>query len=147
LIFKSGFQFKIGRLKMGNDMTAPFVLSLIAGVLILLNSIVAIAMAALGSAAISAGVAAAGSSAAASALAGAMAGSVFTIIMATGIVGIIFGLVVLLGAVWMKKPEKAKKGSIIVLVLSIISIFTGGGFILGLILGIIGGAIGLSKSK
>ena len=128
---------------MGNDMTAPFVLSLIAGVLILLNSIVAIAMAALGSAAISAGVAAAGSSAAASALAGAMAGSVFTIIMANGIVGIIFGLVVLLGAVWMKKPEKAKKGSIIVLVLSIISIFTGGGFILGLILGIIGGAIGL----
>jgi len=132
---------------MGNDMTAPFVLSLIAGILILLNSIVAIAMAAIGGAALSAGIAAGGADAAAAALAGAMAGSVLTIIMVTGVIGIIFGLVVILGATWMKKPEKAKKGSIIVLVLSIISIFMGGGFILGLILGIIGGAIGISKSK
>jgi hypothetical protein len=36
-------------------------------------------------------------------------------------------------------------GGILVLIFSILSIIIGGGFIIGLILGIIGGALGLAK--
>jgi hypothetical protein len=43
-----------------------------------------------------------------------------------------------------RNPLQKKAWGIIVLVLSIISIVTGGGFIIGLILGVIGGALSLS---
>jgi hypothetical protein len=43
-----------------------------------------------------------------------------------------------------RNPAHKTLWGIVVLVLSVISIFSGGGFIVGLILGIIGGALALS---
>jgi hypothetical protein len=110
--------------------TAAFVLSLIAGILILIN--------------------------------GAVVGAVRSFIgphipgmgeraLVTGIlstvmvVGIVLGLIVIVAAVMLyRNPAQKTMWGVIVLVLSIISIFIGGGFIIGLILGIIGGALALA---
>ena len=110
--------------------TAAFALSLIAGILILIN--------------------------------GAILGAVGSFIgphipgmgekaLVTGIlgtlmaVGIIIGLIVIVAAVMLYRNPAQKTGwGVTVLVLSIISIFIGGGFIIGLILGIIGGALALT---
>jgi len=60
-------------------------------------------------------------------------------------VGLMFGVLVLLGAIMLHtKPANKKAWGIIVLVFSIPSVVTGGGFIIGFILGIIGGAKALS---
>jgi len=59
--------------------------------------------------------------------------------------GLICGAIVLLGAIMLHvKPEKKKAWGIVVIVFSIPSVVTGGGFIIGFILGIIGGAKALS---
>ena len=59
--------------------------------------------------------------------------------------GLIFGALVLLGAIMLhSKPANKKAWGIIVIVFSIPSVITGGGFIIGFILGIIGGAKALS---
>jgi hypothetical protein len=56
-------------------------------------------------------------------------------------VGLIFGVLVLLGTIMLhRKPTSKKAWGIIILVFSILSYVTGGGFIIGSILGIIGGA-------
>ncbi len=61
-------------------------------------------------------------------------------------IGLIFGVIVLLGAIMLHiKPENKKAWGIIILVFSIPSVVTGGGFIIGFILGIIGGALALSR--
>ena len=61
-------------------------------------------------------------------------------------VGLIFGILVLLGAIMLHiKPVNKKAWGIIILVFSIPSVVTGGGFIIGFILGIIGGALALSR--
>ena len=61
-------------------------------------------------------------------------------------VGLIFGIPVLLGAIMLySKPANKKAWGIIVIVFSIPSVITGGGFIIGFILGIIGGAKALSR--
>jgi hypothetical protein len=110
--------------------TAAFALSLIAGILILIN--------------------------------GAAVGAVRSFIgphipgmgdraLVTGILGtvmvagIILGLIVIVAAVMLyRNPAQKTMWGVIILVLSIISIFIGGGFIIGLILGIIGGALALT---
>lgn len=101
--------------------TAAFVLSLMAGIFILLNGLYLVVI-------------------------GAIFAFVFLAIgFAIAIIGLIFGILVLLGAIMMySKPRQTKAWSAIVLVFSIISIVIGGGFIIGFILGIVGGAIGLS---
>jgi len=48
-----------------------------------------------------------------------------------------------LAMLWYLRPERPESKSLLVLIFSILSIFTGGGFIIGLILGVIGGSIGL----
>lgn len=60
---------------------------------------------------------------------------------------LVFGILVIVGAVLMKNPAKAKIGAILVLIFSILSLLTivGSGFFIGAILGIIGGALGLKK--
>lgn len=64
-----------------------------------------------------------------------------TILMGLAAVGLIFGVLVLLGALMFRsKPVNKKAWGIIVIVFSIPSVITGGGFIIGFILGIIGGA-------
>jgi hypothetical protein len=59
--------------------------------------------------------------------------------------GLIFGALVLLGALMLHiRPLNKKAWGILVIVFSIPSVITGGGFIIGFILGIIGGAKALS---
>jgi hypothetical protein len=93
------------------------------------------------------GAAAGTDAAAAAALAAAFAGPIMAIMIASGVVALIFGIVMIVGGMRIKNGVKAKNWAIAVLVLSIISFFVGGGFIIGAILGIIGGAIGISKAK
>lgn len=63
-----------------------------------------------------------------------------------GAIGLILAIVVIIGAVLIYMPGKEVIGGILVLVFSIISFFfTAGGLFIGLILGIIGGALGISK--
>lgn len=59
--------------------------------------------------------------------------------------GILFGIIVLVGAVLIYMPGKEVAGGILVIIFSLFSIIIGGGFIIGLILGIIGGALGIAK--
>lgn len=65
-------------------------------------------------------------------------------------VGIVSGVLVLIGAVMMyyKRAEQAKIWGIVVLVFSIVALFGGGGgFLIGTILGIIGGALAISRAR
>lgn len=63
-----------------------------------------------------------------------------------GAIGLILAILVIVGAVLIYMPGKEVVGGILVLVFSIISLFfTGGGLFIGLILGIIGGALGIAK--
>jgi len=60
-------------------------------------------------------------------------------------VGLLCGVLVLLGAVMLNiKPVNRKAWGLVIVVFSIPSVVTGGGFIIGFILGIIGGASTLS---
>ena len=69
-----------------------------------------------------------------------------TVLYGLTAVGLIFGVLVLLGAIMLHiKPVNKKAWSITILVFSIPSVVTGGGFIIGSILGIIGGASALSR--
>ncbi|HIK00511.1 TPA: hypothetical protein H1016_03155, partial [archaeon] len=66
------------------------------------------------------------------------------------IVELILAIIIIVGSIMMRNPDKAKAGSILVLVLAIISLinftaFFGG--VIGPILAIVGGALGLSKAK
>ncbi len=68
-----------------------------------------------------------------------------TLLIRLAAVGLTFGVLVLLGAIMLhSKPANKKAWSIMILVFSIPSVITGGGFIIGFILGIIGGASALS---
>jgi len=114
----------------GDKPTAAFVLSLIGGVLIVICGLgYAVLGAICGSiASMSPG--------------GGGAGAAIFIYMALGLIS---GVIVIAGAVMINKaePDKVKKGSILVVVFSIVSLVSGGGFYIGAILGIIGGVLGL----
>lgn len=61
--------------------------------------------------------------------------------------GLIIGIVVLIGAIMLyANPENKVAWGVIIIIFSIISFFfnLGGGFIIGMILGIIGGALGIT---
>jgi len=63
------------------------------------------------------------------------------------VIGLICGALVLLGAVMLHtKPENRRTWGIMIIVFSIPSVVTGGGFIVGFILGIIGGAKALRRN-
>ena len=60
------------------------------------------------------------------------------------ILGIVWGIIVIIAAVILyRNPAQKTMWGVIILVLSIMSIFISGGFIIGLILGIIGGILAL----
>jgi hypothetical protein len=61
-----------------------------------------------------------------------------------GVGTMIVGIIILMGAILIFKG-RAKEGAITVVAFSTLSIFTGGGYLAGLILGVIGGALALSK--
>ncbi len=100
--------------------TAAFVLSLIAAIFIILNG----------------------------ALIAALGAILFAFFPGLGIliaaVGLVFGIVVLVGAIMLwTNPSKHVGAGVIVLLFSIFSLVIGGGFILGFILGLIGGILGI----
>ncbi len=68
-----------------------------------------------------------------------------TALTVVGIVGIVFGILIITGALLIYNPKTVTAGGIIVLVFSIFSFLSGGGFVIGMILGIVGGALGLAK--
>lgn len=105
--------------------TAGFIVSLIAGILILINALVFIGLASL--------------------FEELGLGFATGIIAGFAAVGLIFAVLVIVGAVLIYMPGKEIIGGILVLIFSILSLFIGGGFLIGLILGIIGGALGLAK--
>lgn len=70
---------------------------------------------------------------------------VFGIIWAVSIVILVFGVIVLLSAVMLYRNPKSKTTwGVLILLFSILSILGGGGFLVGTILGIIGGALALA---
>ena len=118
---------------MAEKPTAAFVLSLIGGILILLGGIFGAIIGIIGGAAMSI-------------VPG--FGWLSGLIIALGILGLIFGIIVILGAVMINSGERGKvrTGSILVLIFSILSLFVGGtgGFIIGFILSLIGSILGLT---
>jgi Family of unknown function (DUF6114)/zinc-ribbon domain len=113
--------YSTGGSNMAEKPTAAFVLSLLGGIFILLGGAV---IAAIGA-------------------------SMFVVLPAIGLVigviGLAFGVLVLVGAIMLYvHPEQHVTWGVIILVFSILSVFTSlGGFLVGLILGIIGGALGI----
>jgi hypothetical protein len=63
-----------------------------------------------------------------------------------GMLGIIFGLIVIAGAIMLnRRPAQHTTWGILILVFSILGIFGGlGGYLVGLILGIVGGALAIA---
>lgn len=120
---------------MGEEPTAAFVISLIGGLLITIESVIAIIAIKLASDIANSMVP--GINASISAISG--------LVMAVGVLGIVLGIIIVIGSLQIRSgvPNKVRTWSIIVLVLSIISIFTGGGFFIGFILGLVGGILGL----
>src|SRR5207245_3524793 len=111
---------------MAEKPTAAFVLSLIGGIFILLGAIVIMALASLiGSFMI-------------------IGGGDPALAYIYGAVGLIFAILVLVGAVmlWMK-PQQHVVWGVVVLLFSLFSIITTGGFFIGLIFGLIGGLLGI----
>ena len=64
-----------------------------------------------------------------------------TLLTGLATIGLIFGVLVLIGALMLRnKPVNKKVWGIVIIVFSIPSVIMGGGFIIGFILGITGGA-------
>jgi hypothetical protein len=61
-----------------------------------------------------------------------------------GAISIVLGVMVILGALLLRKPTRLREGGITVLAFSVLSILGGGGYLAGVILGVIGAAIALS---
>lgn len=65
-----------------------------------------------------------------------------------GSIGLVFGLLVLAGAILMGRTGKTVIGSVVVIIFSVLNIFfSGGGFIIGFILGVLGGGFGYVSTK
>jgi hypothetical protein len=65
--------------------------------------------------------------------------------IAVTLIGLSTGLGVLIGALMIRSSvqNKARSGSLLAIVFGLISIFTGGGFMVGLLLSILGGSLAL----
>ena len=63
-----------------------------------------------------------------------------------GVVTVVLGAIILLGAILVDKG-RPREGAITVLAFAVLSVFTGGGYLAGLILGVIGGAIILAQKQ
>jgi hypothetical protein len=115
---------------MADKPTAAFALSLIGGIFILLGGIAVAALAAVAGGFLLTVLPAAGAA-----------------LIGLGVFGLISGILVILGAVWINSGEKSKvrTGSILVLIFSILS-FIGAfaGFFIGFLLGLIGAILGLT---
>ena len=107
-----------------------FALALVAGILILIGAVVALALGPLMAAIIPwAEIDAEGQ---------AILGMVGAFMMVLAIIGVIFGIIIIIVDILMVQKGKKVPGGVIILVLSVISLAGGGGFFIGAILGIIG---------
>lgn len=121
-------------MRASDKQTRAFILSLIAGILILLNA-TAVATAATWFPEIFPTIP--GSS-----------GNDPATLYSVAFVGLICGAMVVLGAMMLRrKPAQKRAWGIMIIVFSIPSVVTGGGFIIGFILGIIGGALAFSRKS
>lgn len=69
-----------------------------------------------------------------------------TMVVSASVIGIISGAMVILGAVLMaQKTHESHKWGAFVLIFSLVSFFSMGGFLIGAVLGIIGGILALAK--
>jgi len=119
-------------MSLSEKQSRAFTLSLIAGILILINA-AAVAAAATWSPGMFPTLP--GSS-----------GNDPAILYTVAVVGLICGALIVLGAIMLRrKPTLKKAWGIMIIVLSIPSVVTGGGFIIGFILGITGGVLALSR--
>lgn len=114
--------------KLGEKPTAAFVLSLIGAIFILINGLLVATMFAAGGA-----------------LVGILLPGLGAMMIILGALAIVFGIIVIIGAIMINSGErnKVRIGSVLVLIFSIISLVTGGGFIIGFILCLIGSILGL----
>jgi len=108
--------------------TTYFALSLIAGILVLINGLVFLALTQF--------------------LSGIPGITGFLPLVGTGlgIWGVICGIILMAGGFLINKGDM-KKGGIIVLIFSIISLITVSGFLIGAILGIVGGALAIARKE
>jgi hypothetical protein len=114
----------------GKKPTAAMVLSLIGGILILIGGIVTLAFASLTVGLIGGFTSILGAAAEALTISGA--------------IGVVFGIIIVaLSLMLSSKPNKHAALGAVILILSIISILDGGGFIIGLVLGLIGGILAI----
>ena len=112
---------------------AGFGLALVAGILILIGAVLTVVLGSLMAAIIPwAEVDAEGQ---------AILGIVGTVMLTLAIIGVIFGIIIIIVDFLMVQKGKKVPGGVIILVLSIISLAGGGGFFIGSILGIIGGIL------
>ncbi|MGC8975665.1 MAG: DUF4064 domain-containing protein [Thermoprotei archaeon] len=117
--------------------TAAFILTLISGILVLLSVLLLFVAASLLSS----------TSSEFPEILPYPVGLIGTWITIIGVIGLVFSILILVGAlmIYSGEPGKVKTGSILVLIFSILSLFTtGGGFFIGFILGLIGGILGLT---
>lgn len=105
---------------------AAFALTLVGGILILIQGVIMVALGAAASGVLSAipGF-------------GAVLGALSAVV-------IIFGIIVLVGS-WMIRKGSRTTGGILALIFSIIGLFLGGGFIIGSILGLVGGILAVAQ--
>jgi len=110
--------------------TAAFILLLIGGIFIIIGGIFVIALG---------GVIAGMELPAATSASG--------LVIGVGFLGLIFGILVVIGALMVNSgdPDKVKNGSIIGLIFGVLSLFVvGGGFFIGFLLSLIDGILGLT---
>lgn len=107
--------------------SAAFILTLIGGILIFLSGLVTAATyAILGSLAIS------------------ILPGLGVLLIGLAVVALLFGIIIMVGGLRMRSdPGSARTWGIIVIVLSLLSLIGGGGFFLGLILGLVGGILAI----
>lgn len=118
---------------MSEKPTAAFVLSLIGGIFIMLAGIVVAAVAAI-------------LGATTWALIPGIGATIGGLVIALGTLGLIFGILIIIGAIQINtgEPGRVRTWSIVIIVLSVLSLFVcGGGFVIGFVLALVGGILGL----
>jgi len=74
--------------------------------------------------------------------------SFWPLVMGISTVGTVSGMLVLFGAIMLRvKPEKARILGFIILIFSIIAFLGMGGFLIGTVIGIVGGALAIARAR
>ncbi len=133
------------KLEVEGKPVAPFILGLIAGIFIFLGAIV-MSMFAFGTASMMGSMGGAMSGMMSNMYAGMSMGMMMGFAPALTVVGIASGVMVILGSVMVyTHPSESQLWGAIILAFSVVSIIGGmGGFLVGLVLGVVGGVLALT---